>query len=148
MATVEPVSVANSPGLGDPAAACRATLVDFHGAVDHGRASEALDLFTEDASIDVAGQRIEGREQIAAFLAGRQAQTDRQTVHVFTNDVVREQTADQLTLTALLQLWEGTSDGSFALGRIVHTTQTFRRGPDRWRIAERRIAPATVEAAG
>lgn len=137
-------SVPDSPGA-DAGAACRAVLIDFHAAVDHGRATDALDLFTDDASVDVAGQRMEGREQIASFLARRQAQTDRHTVHVIANDVVREQTADRLVLTAKLQLYERAADGSFALQRIVDTTQTFRLQPDGWRIAERVISSATAD---
>jgi len=121
----------------DAVSACRGVLIDFLAAIDRGRATDALDLFTSDASFAARGSQLHGREAIAAFLADREAQTHRHTVHVVANDTVRERTDEQLTLTALLLLYERAGDGSFELDRVLNTTQTFRRGPDGWRIAHR-----------
>ena len=46
------------------AAACRALLVDFLTAIDHGRASEALDLFTPDASFATGDGQLRGHDEL------------------------------------------------------------------------------------
>lgn len=122
-------------------AACRATLVDFLSAIDRGRATEALDLFTDDASFAARGQQLHGREAIAGFLRERQGEASRHTVHVIANDVVRAAGEDELVLTATLLLHEREQDDRYAIHRALDTTQTFRRHSDRWRIAARRTRP-------
>lgn len=122
-------------------AACRATLVDFLAAVDHGRATDALDLFTPDAAFAARGEQLHGHDAILAFLRDREAETERHTAHVVTNDVVRSATADEVVLTAMLLLHERDAGGGYAIRRVLDTTQTFRRDPDRWRIRERSTRP-------
>lgn len=121
--------------------ACRATLVDFLAAIDRSRASDALELFTDDASFAARGQQLQGRPAIARFLHERQAETDRHTVHVLSNEIVRSATADQVELTATLLLHEREPDGHYAIHRALDTTQTFLRHHDRWRIHTRSTQP-------
>jgi len=61
-------------------AACRATLIDFLSEIDRGHATDALELFTDDASFAARGRQLQGRLAIARFLQERQAETDRHTV--------------------------------------------------------------------
>jgi hypothetical protein len=71
-----------APGVdAGSAAACHAVLVEFLAAIDHGHASTALDLFTEDASFTARGQQLRAATRSAGFLTEREAETDRQTVH-------------------------------------------------------------------
>jgi ketosteroid isomerase-like protein len=133
---------ASAPGTSpDGVAACRATLIDFLAAIDRGQATAALDLFTDDASFAARDQQVHGRDAIFAFLQERETETDRHTVHVLTNDVVRSAGDDELVLTATLLLHERGSDGRFALHRVLDTSQTFRRDRDRWRIRDRSTQP-------
>jgi len=139
-----PATDSGSPPPGtapDGVAACRATLVDFLSAIDHGRAADALELFTEDASFAARGQQLHGRPAIAGFLQERQAETGRHTVHVLANEVVRSRSDDRLELTATLLLHEREPDGRYAIERALDTTQTFHRHHDRWRIHTRSTQP-------
>jgi len=121
--------------------ACRATLIEFLSAIDHGRATDALDLFTDDASFAARGQQLQGRPAIAGFLQERQAEASRHTVHVLSNEIVRSATADRLELTATLLLHEREPDGNYAIHRALNTTQSFHRHHDRWRIHTRSTQP-------
>ncbi len=136
-------SGANPPPGSSPegVAACRATLVDFLSAIDHGHATAALELFTEDASFAARGQQLHGRDAIARFLRERQAESGRHTVHVLANEVIRSATADRLELTAMLLLHEREPGGSYAIHRALDTSQTFHRNHDRWRIHDRSTHP-------
>lgn len=120
---------------------CRATLIDFLATIDHGQATAALDLFTHDASFAARGRQLHGHQEISAFLREREAETDRHTVHVVTNDVVRSANDDEVVLSAMLLLHERGSDGRYAIHRVLDTTQTFRRDRDRWRIRDRSTQP-------
>lgn len=122
---------------GDPAAQCHAVLVDFLDAVDRGMATQALDLFTPDASFDARGQQLHGHEQIRRFLTAREADHDRHTAHLIANEVVRRCTDDQLELTALLLLHERGADGRYHVEHVLDTVQVFRRTDNGWRIHHR-----------
>lgn len=125
---------------------CHAAIVDFLAAIDRGHASQALGLFTPDASFAARGEQLQGREQIAAFLAGREAE-DRHTAHLIGNEVVRRCTDDEVEITALLFLHELQPDGQYRLQRVLDTTQLFRRAHDRWLIHRRTTTPLHPAAA-
>ncbi|MGI8622920.1 MAG: nuclear transport factor 2 family protein [Solirubrobacteraceae bacterium] len=131
-----------TPGLvGDDAARCRAVLVDFLAAIDHGRATEAVQLFTDDARLTARGERLQGRAAIAGFLAEREAETGRQTVHVIANEITRRLDADHLQLEAVLVLHVRAPDGGYPVERILDTTQTFRHTDAGWQISDRDVSP-------
>lgn len=129
-------------GPGRHAEQCRALLIDFLAAIDQGRATDALELFTPDALFDARGTTLRGHEEIANFLAAREGETQRHTVHVITNDAVRRHDDHDLELTALLILYERQIDGTYRLDRILNTTQTFQHLPSGWRISSRTTRPA------
>lgn len=120
---------------------CHAVLVDFLAAIDRGQATEVLELFTHDASLDARGEQFHGRDEIASFLADREAETARQTAHLVANEVVRHADEDKIELTAMLFLHERQPGGQFRLERVLDTTQAFRRTDDGWRICRRTTAP-------
>lgn len=119
---------------------CRAVLLDFLAAIDHGHATRALGLFTADATLDVHGKPLRGRKQIASFLTRREAE-DRSTVHQITNEVVRSCTGDAVTITALLFLFQRDNLGAYVLHGVLDTVQTFRHTDQGWRITTRHTAP-------
>lgn len=110
---------------GADAEQCRALLLDFLAAIDRGQATAALDLFTPDAVFDARGTALHGHDEIGRFLAARERETDRHTVHVISNDVVRRHDDHELALSALLALYERQSDGIYQLDRILDTAQTW-----------------------
>lgn len=123
------------------AAECRAVLIELLAAIDHGRATEALGLFTDDASLTARGEQLQGLEAISSFLAQRQAETHRQTVHVIANEII-QQTDDQLLeLRATLVLHVRQPDNSYLIERVLESTQTFRATNVGWRISQRDVWP-------
>lgn len=107
-----------------------------------GAGHDALELFTSDAVFDPCGTRLRGHDEIARFLAAREDEAERHTVHVITNDAIRRQDDSEHEWTALLTFYERRSDGTYQLDRILATAQTFQRLPSGWRISSRITRPA------
>lgn len=131
-----------TPIPADPtdAATCHAVLASFLAAIDRGQASTALNLFTDEASLDARRRRLHGRDEIQAFLTHRETE-HRHTAHLLGNCTTRATSADELELTALLFLHERRPDGCYELHRVLDTTQVFRRSPHGWRIHIRTVQP-------
>jgi len=131
------------PGVdADSAAACHAVLVEFLAAIDHGHASTALDLFTEDASFTARGQQLQGRDAISGFLTEREAETGRQTVHIIVNETARtDDKREALTLDAVLVLLVRNEAGHYVTDRVLDTTQQFVPTQEGWRISRRDTTP-------
>ncbi len=139
---IEPSPDRTNRGSGEPAAHCHAVLVDFLAAIDRGRATQALELFTPDARFDARGQQIHGHDQIRRFLAAREADSERHTAHLIANEVPHQSSDDELELTALLFLYERRADGRYDLESVLDTVQIFRRTPQTgWRIRSRTTTP-------
>lgn len=101
---------------------CHTVLIDFLAAIDHGHATTAVDLFTDDASFAAGGQQLHGRDAISRFLAEREAEIERHTVHLVANEVSRQVTDSEVELDALIVLFVRqptgyTSSGSSTLPR-------------------------------
>ncbi len=127
------------------AVGCHTVLIDFLAAIDHGHATTAVDLFTDDASFAARGQQLQGRDAISWFLAEREAETERHTVHVVANEVARQITDNRVELDALIVLLVRQPTG-YSIDRILDTTQVFSWTEAGWRIACRSTRP--VDAAG
>lgn len=127
--------------------ACHDTLVAFFTAIDRGRASSAIDCFTDDATMNARGQQLNGRGEIAASLAEREADTERRTVHVLTNETSRQNPDGTVELDALLVLLVSDATGAYAIDRVLITTQSLRRTPDGWKIASRATHPLHAPSA-
>lgn len=121
------------------AARCRSVLIRFLAAIDHGRATDALNLFTEDASLVARGEHLRGREAIGRFLGQREAETERQTAHVIANETADPADDQCLDLRATLILYVREPSGGYVVERILDTVQTFRRTDSDWRIQDRQV---------
>lgn len=119
--------------------ACREALITFLTAVDHHEATRALPLFTEDAQV-ARGELLRGREAIGRFLAGREADTERRTAHLITNEVFEHVAADRVVLRARVVLLLQQA-GGYHVQQVVETSQTFVPDGGRWRIADRDESP-------
>lgn len=128
------------PTTPDPgaAAACHAVLAGFLAAIDHGHASTALDLFTQDAFFTARGQQLHGRDAIGTFLTQREAETGRQTVHIIANETVGTgDTREAVILDAVLVLLARNAADQYVIDRVLDTTQQFVSTPAGWRITSR-----------
>ena len=123
-------------------------VVAYHRNIDLGRASAGIDLFEPDAVFQARGLELVGREAIAGFLADREAQRDRHTVHVLANQVVRQVSTDEIEVLALVLLHVRQPDGSYTLERALDTTHVVRRGPAGWLIHQRLSRPMHPPVAG
>lgn len=132
------------PITADPgsAAACHAVLVDFLAAIDHGHATTALGLFTADAAFTARGQQLQGRDAIRGFLAERETETHRPTVHIVANETTRtDDTHEAVILDAILVLLVLDETGQYVIDRVLDTTQQFAPTPAGWQITRRDAAP-------
>lgn len=125
----------------DDAGECRAVLIGFLSAIDHGRATEGLGVFTDDACLTARGERLQGHEAIKRFLAQREAETHRHTVHVIANDTIQQTDGQLLELRTTLILHVRQPDGTYCIEGILESTQTFRRTDAGWRINHRDVWP-------
>lgn len=122
--------------------ACHEALVALLAAIDHGHATTAIDLFTEDASMQARGQQLRGHTEIAGFLAEREADTDRRTVHVLANETARQPSDNEIEIDALLVLLVHDPAGTYAIDRVLDTSQRMRRTARGWKIDYRSAQPA------
>lgn len=122
-------------------ASARATVVAYHAAIDRGRASSALPLFTEDARFEAKGTVLRGHREIGEFLHGREAQRDRHTVHVLANETAEQPNPDEVELSAFILLHVRRLDGDYALDRVLDTVHRVRRTTEGWQIAVRTSGP-------
>jgi len=130
-----------TPDRADAPTACHAVLVEFLAAIDHGHASTALDLFTEDASFTARGQQLQGHDAISTFLAQREAETKRQTAHIIANETAQASSDGTVTLAAVLVLLVRSEAGHYITDRVLDTTQQFMPTSTGWRITSRHTAP-------
>lgn len=122
-------------------AAARAVVVAYHAAIDRGRATQGLSLFTEDAEFEAKGTILRGRAEIERFLADRETERDRHTVHVITSEAVRRADPNEIDLSAFVLLYVRRPDGEYALDRVLDTVHLLRRTPEGWRVARRSSKP-------
>jgi hypothetical protein len=127
--------------LDDDVSQCRQQVIGYHLAIDRGRATTGIDAFTDDAEFELRGERLHGRAAILEFLTRREAMTERLTAHQISNEHVVAQSADELVLGCLVQLYLRGADGTYDLEKILDTTHTLRRTAEGWRIAQRTSRP-------
>jgi len=123
------------------ARAAEEVVLAYHRAIDTGRATAGVELFTDDAIFQAKGVELVGREAIGSFLADRESQTDRHTVHVVANVSVVRAESDEIELSALVLLHVRHADGSYVLERVLDTTHVVTRGSSGWRVHRRFSRP-------
>lgn len=119
---------------------CEALFHDVHGLIDDGRATEAIDLFVDDAVFEVRGDRYTGRSEILRFLAHRQGLVDRRTRHAGTNFRFQRTTPTTARASALLIVFiaEGDAAPSALPEAVTDCEMTFRwTFAAGWRLASR-----------
>jgi len=127
------------PLQSSPAPGTRSSL--YHGAIDRGRATEAIDLFTEDAVFQARGEELIGRAAIAAFLVERQAQIGRHTVHLVANERVIAAAVGEARVQAIVLLHVRQPDGRYLLERVLDTEHVLYCRASGWRIHRRLSRP-------
>jgi uncharacterized protein (TIGR02246 family) len=94
-------------------------------------------LFTEDAVMDGAKGRAEGRAALSRTVAAVWAGEPAGTLHLTLNAVIDDSRAEPSVESVMLMVTTGSPPAVIGSARV---TQTFRKTPDGWRISERRIA--------
>lgn len=123
------------------ARAAQEVVLAYHRAIDTGRATAGIELFTDDAIFQAKGIELVGRDAIGGFLADRESQTDRHTVHVVANVSVVRAERDEIELSALVLLHVRHADGRYVLERVLDTTHVVTRGPSGWQVHRRLSRP-------
>jgi ketosteroid isomerase-like protein len=122
----------------------RATHLYARG-LDRFEPQEALSAFTDDAVWDatpVGLERLEGRAAILAFFE-RDAAAIADQFHIITNHVVDVDDGGESARGTNYVFSEGHTKSGAAFKAIALNEDTYRRTPDGWRIASRRISPLT-----
>jgi uncharacterized protein (TIGR02246 family) len=121
--------------------ACRNLIHAFARHIDQGEATEAIDLFTEDAEVGDAGQSIKGRDAIGHMLAAREANTGRRTRHQVTNVMFELTGPDTAVAHSLLCLFVLGISEEPSIRAISEFDDEFARDAEgRWRFARRQAA--------
>ena len=122
----------------------RATHLYARG-LDRFDPQEALSAFTDDAVWDatpVGLERLEGRAAILGFFE-RDAAAIADQFHIITNHVVDVDDGGETARGTNYVFSEGHTRSGAAFKAIALNEDTYRRTPDGWRIASRRISPLT-----
>jgi uncharacterized protein (TIGR02246 family) len=94
-------------------------------------------LFTEDAVMDGAKGRAEGRAALSRTVAAVWASEPAGTLHLTLNAVIDDSRAEPSVESVMLMVTTGSPPAVIGSARV---TQALRKTPDGWRISERRIA--------
>ena len=126
--------------------ACEALVHRYCVLVDSGHAAAVVDLFTDDAVWSAPGIEMRGRDQLRQGFETRQRQTERVSRHVCTTFDLTRTGEDRAEGTVYLTLYRydlpaGEQRPVPLRGPALVGTyeDVFERGPDGWRIADRRL---------
>jgi hypothetical protein len=123
----------------------------FFNLVDHGKAGQTADLFTDDARLTFGPGSpkpgmIEG-PAIREAMAAREQQTGAFTRHVVTNIIFAQASNSAVSVTYILTLFRSDDETRNSLPAFVaDVAETWVPcGPD-WKLAERTISPTFSRA--
>ena len=134
--------------------ACERLIVDYCRLVDFGRAGEIADLFTEDGRWEGTELVLDGREEIRAWFTRRAGLTRRVSRHLCVNVGVDLLSEDEARSECLLVNYRhDRQEGDMTMPVPVEVPKyvgelrdEFRRTPDGWRFASRRVDVAFARA--
>jgi SnoaL-like domain len=125
--------------------ACERLMIEYCHLVDHGKAAQVADLFTEDGAIKTLESTMPGREAIRRGFQSRQDRVDRMSRHVCTNaliDVVDRNTARGVVYLTLYR-HDGAPGRAFSPiqlpALIGEYRDEFKRTPAGWKFHRREI---------
>lgn len=128
------------PVTPEVAVAVEQVLARYCHLVDHGPHHELADCFTEWASFEVAGTRLDGRSKISLHFAQR-AETGGATRHVVTNVLIEQRGDRDAGVTSTLTVY---AVGSVVPVLIADVADRVVKEGKVWRIAERRLVPVAT----
>jgi len=118
--------------------ACHDLIHAFADHIDKGAATEAIDLFTDDAEIGNAEHRAKGRNEIAPMLAAREADASRRTCHQVTNIMFQQTGPDTASAHSLLCLFVLDGQQAPTVRAISRLDDQFARdAAGQWRFSRR-----------
>ncbi len=120
---------------------CEALFHRFSACIDGGRATEAIDLFADEAVLEIGGRELRGREAILGFLEARQARADRVTRHVGGNFVFDQFDDETATASAVIVVYAGQAGhGPGTVPEFISDCElAFARHPSAgWQVTMRR----------
>jgi hypothetical protein len=132
------VGIERTPQQLDAELACHDLIHAFADRIDRGAATEAIDLFTDDAEVGTAEHRAKGRNEIAPMLASREADASRRTCHQVTNIMFQQTGPDTASAHSLLCLFvlDGQQEPTVrAISRL--DDQFARDAAGQWRFSRR-----------
>lgn len=133
------------PNRTESAVDCLQSIVAYHGDIDRGRAIQGIRYFADHARFQARGQNLTGREAILGFLANREANTARRTLHLISNPVTTFEGDDALSIAAVVVLYAMDESNVYVMENVLDTVHRFTRSNDGWLIVDRtsqRLHPA------
>ncbi len=113
----------------------------FHRHIDRGQATKALDLVADDADFTIRGQRMRGRAEVGEFLAWREQQADRKTLHLIASPIVTRGRDGEVQVEALLAMHSRDGGGVLRLDNALEITHTLVQANGVWQIRDRVMSP-------
>ena len=125
--------------------AIEALSTEYSWLVDHGYADQAAELFTDDAVLSAAGSEVSGIADIRRHLEERAQNRDIRSRHVVTNIRLLREDSDHVRGTTVMTIYRSVGESARPQLIVGDVDDLYRRGTDgRWRLAERKLAPAFV----
>jgi len=129
-------------------AAAASLVSEFAWLIDHGRASEAIGLFTEDAVLTFAPGSpkpgiIRGKSELELFLAARQAHAGLTSRHIVSNLRLGELAGGRVEAHSVFTVYRSESAAREPMPAFISDVEdTLEKESDgAWRIAARTIRP-------
>jgi hypothetical protein len=136
--------------------ACERLIVEYCRRVDFGHAARIAELFCEDGSWEGVDLLLTGRDEIHAWFAKREGVTRRVSRHVCTNVAIDLVSPDEATsLCYMINYRHDRREGDRSLPVPAEVPKfvgelhdRFRRTPDGWQFASRRVEVSFVRRRG
>lgn len=117
-------------------------IIEHAWLIDHGRANELPDLYTEDGRMLGLGGDIVGRAAITAWSERRAAMQERTSRHAYSNLRLVPETDDCVRGSMIVTVYrrDGVTVGPATPLMVGDYEDVYERGDDnRWRFAERKL---------
>ena len=131
-------------GARDPAFSI---VLGLYEAIDSGRATAALDLFAADAVFEGPTGLLEGAAEISGFLTARERNTERRTVHVLNNVVIRQLDERDVEVRGVMMIYTPDAVGHWQLERVLRVRHVVRTVEGATQIVARLREPLESPAA-